>query len=254
MTDETTTTPEENTTPAPAPEAPAAEAKPAATSTDKKPADKPTDDNRPRGRAPRRGGRRDRSRKEPKEFEEAILRISRVTRVVKGGRRMRFQITVVIGDKKGRVGLGIGKSGEVIEGIKKAVTQAKKNLVHVSMLDGSVPHRVDAKFKASKVFLLPAPKGKGIIAGGAVRKILELAGYKDVLSKAHGSRNALNLAYATFDALSQLKKVKIEAKADETAEASEEKGEEKSKAPAAKKTAPKKKAPAKKPAAKKADK
>lgn len=174
------------------------------------------------GRGQRRG-RRDRKPREPKEFEEAILRISRVTRVVKGGRRMRFQITVVIGDKKGRVGLGVGKSGEVLEGIKKAVAKAKKNLVHVSMLDGSIPHEIEAKFKASKVLLFPAPAGKGIIAGGAVRKILELAGYHNVLSKAHGSRNSLNLALATFEALSKLRKVKkVEAKKEDSAEAKAE--------------------------------
>ncbi len=250
MTEEQATTPTPVATTA-TPETPpvSAEAKTTEkTSTaDKAPAEKGKED-APRGRSPRRGGRRERSAREPKEFEEAILRISRVTRVVKGGRRMRFQITVVIGDKKGRVGMGIGKSGEVIEGIKKAVTQAKKNLVHVSILKGSVPHRVDAKFKASKVFLLPAPEGKGIIAGGAVRKIMELAGYHNVLSKAHGSRNALNLAYATFNALSQLQNVKEAEKAEEKVE---EKPAEKDAETADKKKSPvDKKTPPKKPAKK----
>lgn len=225
MTEETTTPAAENATPTK--EAPATQAEPKGEKSD----------TAPRGsRPPRRGGRR--RPQEPKEFEESILDIARVTRVVKGGRRMRFRITVVIGDKKGRVGLGTGKSSEVLEGIKKAVASAKKQLVNVSMVDGTIPHQVDAKFKASKVMILPAVEGKGIIAGGAVRKILELAGYKDVLSKAHGSRNTLNLAYATFEALAKLQKVK---KAEPKTEKKEEKSQEKSvkKAPA-KKAAPKK--------------
>ena len=188
--------------------------------------------NRPR----RKGGKRNDRKKEPKEFEESILRIARVTRVVKGGRRMRFQVTVIIGDKKGRVGMGVGKSGEVLGGIQKAIAEAKKNLVRVSIENGTILHEVSAKFKASKVFLLPAPEGKGLIAGGAVRKILELAGVKDVLSKAHGSRNALNLARATFVALAELptKTVVMKKAEDKKEEVKEDKK------PAAKKAAPKK--------------
>jgi small subunit ribosomal protein S5 len=151
-----------------------------------------------------RGKRRERAPREVKEFEEAILKIDRVTRVVKGGRRMRFRITVVIGDKKGRVGFGIGKSAEVLTGIQKAVSLAKKNLITVSMVDGTIPHPANETFKSSRVILLPATEGKGIIAGGAVRKILELAGVRDVLSKSHGSRNKLNIANATFLALESL--------------------------------------------------
>lgn len=200
--------------------------------------------NRPR----KKGGRRNDRKKEPKEFEESILRIARVTRVVKGGRRMRFQVTVIIGDKKGRVGMGVGKSGEVLGGIQKAISEAKKNLVRVSIIDGTIAHEISAKFKASKVFLLPAPEGKGLIAGGAVRKILELAGVRNVLSKAHGSRNGLNLARATFAALADLP-----VKAVSPVKKAEAKKEEKEvkKAPAAKK-APAKKTAEKKPAAKKA--
>ncbi len=158
---------------------------------------------RGRGRGNQRGARR---RKEPKEFEEAIIQIARVTRVVKGGRRMRFRIAVIIGDKKGRVGFGIGKSGEVLGGIQKAVFAAKKNLIKISLDDvtESIPHEIKGKFKASQILLLPAPKGKGVIAGGAVRKILELAGVKNVLSKMHGSRNALNITRATLKALQEL--------------------------------------------------
>lgn len=155
-----------------------------------------------------RGGRnqRDRKKKEPKEFEESIIQISRVTRVVKGGRRMRFRIAVVIGDKKGRVGFGVGKSSEVLGGIQKAVFAAKKNLMTISLdkKNDSIPHEIKGKYKASQVLLLPAPKGKGVVAGGAVRKILELAGVKNVLSKMHGSRNSLNSTRATLNALGLL--------------------------------------------------
>ncbi len=154
------------------------------------------------GRGGRRGGGRER---EKKEFEESILRISRVTRVVKGGRRMRFQVTVAIGDKKGRVGLGVGKATEVMVGIQKAVAAAKKKLVTVPIFEDSIPHDIEAYFKATKVILIPAPEGTGVIAGGSVRTILDLAGIKNVLSKSHGSRNRLNTAYATFEALNLLR-------------------------------------------------
>ncbi len=157
-----------------------------------------------RERRPRKGGGRERKPREAKEFEEAILQIDRVTRVVKGGRRLRFRLTVVIGDKKGRVGFGIGKSAEVMTAIQKAVVQAKRNLITVPMNEGTLPHEANAIFKSSRVLLFPAPEGKGVIAGGAVRKILELAGVKDVLSKSHGSRNKLNIAVATFNALQSL--------------------------------------------------
>lgn len=142
--------------------------------------------------------------KEQKEFEETILQIARVTRVVKGGRRMRFRVSVIIGDKKGRVALGIGKAGEVLMAIQKAVAVAKKQLVRIPIFEDTIPHEINATFKASRVLLFPAPEGTGVIAGGAVRKILELAGVKNVLSKVHGSRNPLNIAYCTFTALAQL--------------------------------------------------
>ncbi|MCB9809832.1 30S ribosomal protein S5 [Candidatus Peribacteria bacterium] len=154
-----------------------------------------------RRRRNRKGKRQER---EEKEFEESILQIDRVTRVVKGGRRMRFRVSVVIGDKKGRVGFGIGKANEVMEGVQKAVSQAKKQLIRVPIYFDTLPHEVTASFKATKVTLFPAPAGKGLIAGGAVRKILELAGVRDVLSKVHGSRNSLNMAYATLQAIQML--------------------------------------------------
>jgi small subunit ribosomal protein S5 len=201
-----------------------------------------------RERRPRKGGGRDRKPREAKEFEEAILQIDRVTRVVKGGRRLRFRLTVVIGDKKGRVGFGIGKSAEVMTAIQKAVVQAKRNLITVPMDKGTLPHEANAIFKSSRVLLFPAPEGKGVIAGGAVRKILELAGVKDVLSKSHGSRNKLNVAVATFNALQSLETGKNPGakitKEDIAIEDAPEEKKEAPKAPAAKK------APAKKPAVK----
>ncbi len=208
-----------------------------------------------RERRPRRGGGRGgRKPREAKEFEEAILQIDRVTRVVKGGRRLRFRLTVVIGDKKGRVGFGIGKSAEVMTAIQKAVVQAKRNMITVPMNKGTLPHAANAQFKASRVLLFPAPEGKGVIAGGAVRKILELAGVRDVLSKSHGSRNKLNVACATFNALQSLETAKNPgAKITKEDVAMEEKVEEKKEQTT--KETPKKvaetKNPAKKPAAKK---
>jgi len=201
MTEEEKTT-TENTSPAPEAKVDKPAEKPAA-----KPEEKKKDDNRRGGgggNRGRRGGGRGRRDKEPKEFEEAVLQIDRVTRVVKGGRRMRFRIAMVIGDKKGRVGYGLGKSGEVLIGIQKSVAKAKRELINVPIFNDTIPHEVNGTFKASRVLLFPAPEGKGVIAGGAVRKILELAGVKNVLSKVHGSRNRVNIAVATFKALQML--------------------------------------------------
>lgn len=204
---------------------------------------------------PRRGVRRERKPKEAKEFEESILQIDRVTRVVKGGRRLRFRVSVIIGDQKGRVGFGIGKSSEVMIGIQKAVAKAKKNLIKVPIFNGTLPHSQKGEFKSSQVLLFPATEGKGIIAGGAVRKILELAGVKDVLSKVHGSRNKLNVAHATMNALQDLihedpNPKKETDKADETPK-KETPESKKSEKKDDKKEAPKKKAPAKKTTSKK---
>lgn len=206
------------------------------------------------GDRPARSRRDNRNRKprEPKEFEEAILQIDRVARVNKGGRTMRFRVSIVIGDKKGRVGFAVGKSGEVITAIQKAVAKAKKELITVPLYKDSIPHEVFESFKASKVLLFPAPEGKGVIAGGAVRKILELAGVKNVLSKTHGSRNRLNVARATMDALAQLQKREDpSAKKEEASEAETKKKAAPKKEAQAEKPAPKKKATAKKAAPKK---
>lgn len=143
---------------------------------------------------------------EPKEFDEEVIQLDRVTRVVKGGRRMRFRATVAIGNRKGRVGVGIAKSAEVVGAIKKAVTEAKKHMINIPIFNDTIPHRVSAKFKASKILLIPAGPGTGIIAGGATRIIIELSGVKNILSKSLGSSNRLNNSKATIDALIQLRK------------------------------------------------
>jgi len=148
--------------------------------------------------------RRKQSR-EPKEFEEEVIQIDRVTRVVKGGRRLRFRATVAIGNKKGKIGVGIGKSTEVQGAIKKAVAKAKKSLVEINMYGDTIPHRIETKFKSAKVLLIPAGEGTGIIAGGPVRKVVELAGIKNILSKSLGSNNKLNCVKATYKALSELR-------------------------------------------------
>ncbi len=150
-----------------------------------------------------------RREKEVKEFEEEVLQIDRVTRVVKGGRRLRFRCLVAIGDKKGRVGVGVGKATEVVSGIKKAVTRAKQSLVTVPLTDSdSIPHEVHIKHKAARMFIMPASPGTGVIAGGALRKILGLAGVKNVLSKNHGTNNKLVTAQAAIMALETLRPVK----------------------------------------------
>lgn len=164
----------------------------------------------PRGGNPR-GGHRGGNRREPSEYEEEVLQIDRVTRVVKGGRRLRFRATVVVGNKKGKVGIGIGKSNEVVIAIKKAIHQAKKDLVLVPLHNGTIPHEIRVKFKSAKILMLPASPGTGIIAGGAVRKIAELAGIKNMLSKIFGARNRITNAQATIIALRQLKKAAFSA-------------------------------------------
>lgn len=147
--------------------------------------------------------------REQKEFEEEVLQIDRVTRVVKGGRRLRFRATVAIGDKKGRVGVGIGKASEVVTGIQKAVSKAKANLVKVPITKGdTIPHSIRVKYKAAEMIIMPASPGTGVIAGGSLRKILHLAGVKNVLSKSLGSRNTLVAAQASIKALKTLRPIK----------------------------------------------
>lgn len=163
--------------------------------------------------------------KEVKEFEEAVIQVDRVTRVVKGGRRLRFRATVVIGDKKGSVGYGIGKATEVQQAIQKAVAKAKKRLIKVPVYNGTIPHLIQVKFKASSVMMKPASVGTGIIAGGAVRQILELAGVHNILSKSLGSNNKINTTKATYEALTKLR-LRPELETDKQKAAKQEAGED----------------------------
>lgn len=169
-----------------------------------------------RGGRDSRGGRRD--QKPPSEFAETTLSLDRVTRVVKGGRRMRFRAVVVVGNKKGKVGLGTGKANEVQAAVQKATKAAKRNLILVPLTKGTIPHEIDIKFKSAKLRLLPASEGTGVIAGGALRVIFDHAGVKNVLSKRFGTGNTLVNAQATVRALAQLKPVKGGAAAESDAE------------------------------------
>ena len=145
------------------------------------------------------------TKREPKEFEEEVIQIDRVTRVVKGGRKLRFRATVAIGNKKGKVGVGVGKSQEVTGAIQKAISKAKKEMLTVNLDGSTIPHNIKIKYKSSKILLLPASPGTGLIAGGTIRKVLDLAGVKDILSKSYGTTNKVNNTKATYEALKLLK-------------------------------------------------
>lgn len=150
--------------------------------------------------------------REPKEFVEKLVKLNRTAKVVKGGRRFSFSALTVVGDQKGRVGFGFGKANDVTEAIRKSIDRAKRNLVTVPLKNGTIPHEIQGKFKSSSVLLKPACSGTGIIAGGAVRAVLEAAGATDVLSKSLGSNAAVNVVRATFDAVEGLMDAKILAK------------------------------------------
>lgn len=155
--------------------------------------------------APAKGNRRRGGPREVKEFEEYMLQLDRVTRVVKGGRRMRFRASVVIGDRAGRVGFGMGKGADVQIAMRKAVTEAKKHIITVPVVNGTITHDSKVKFKSARILTLPASEGTGVIAGGAMRKILELAGVKNVLGKSFGTNNRVVVAQATMRLLTELR-------------------------------------------------
>ena len=147
---------------------------------------------------------RNRDRERDNEFVEKLIKLNRVAKVVKGGRRFSFSALVVVGDKKGRVGYGFGKANDVSEAIRKSVEKAKKNLILIPIKNDTVPHSYEGKFKSAKVMIKPASPGTGIIAGGPVRAIMEVGGVKDVLSKSLGSKNTMNITKAVFDGLENM--------------------------------------------------
>ena len=202
----------------------------------------PRADNRAsRGRQQGRGGRRDdrreRAPEAPKEFEEVVINIDRVARVVKGGRRFRFKALVVVGNRKNKVGVGVAKGADVQAAIGKATDVAKKHLITIPIVNETIPHEMEIKLAGYRVLIKPAAPGTGIIAGGVVRSVIGVTGIRNMLSKSLGSTNKVNIAYATIEALGGL------VPRDQWLNA-----EKSEKAPAKEKT---EKAPAKKPAAKK---
>lgn len=148
--------------------------------------------------------REDNRTAEEKQFEERVMHIDRVARVVKGGRRFRFRALVVVGDRKGRVGIGIAKGADVTSAVAKAVDTAKKNLMNIKLYKGTFPHESQAKVSGANILLKPASAGTGLIAGGVVRTVLEVAGVSNALSKSLGSSNKINTAYATLKALEEM--------------------------------------------------
>lgn len=153
--------------------------------------------------------RKEISEAQASEFEifEKVVQINRITRVVKGGRKLRFRALVVLGDKNGRVGVGVSKGKEVPLAIQKAVHKAKKTMVNINLKNTTIPHEIIYEHDGARVFLKPASHGTGIIAGGAVRAVVEVCGIQDILSKMLGSNNKINNVYATFEALKKLRKI-----------------------------------------------
>ena len=146
------------------------------------------------------------------EFKEKLVAVNRVTKVVKGGRNFRFSALVVVGDEKGRVGAGMGKAAEISEAIRKGTEDAKKHLINVPVLGTSIPQESIGRFGTGKVVLLPAPEGTGVIAGGAARAVLELAGIRDIRTKSYGTNNKINMVKATLEGLKQLRSAEEVAK------------------------------------------
>ena len=150
--------------------------------------------------------RREREEMKPDDgFKSKLVAVNRITKVVKGGRNMRFSALVVVGDGNGSVGIGTGKAAEVPEAIKKAEGMARRNLVKIALSEGTIPHEVIGKFGTSQVLMRPAPDGTGVIAGGSVRAVVELAGIKNITTKSYGSRNPINSVKATFGGLTSLR-------------------------------------------------
>jgi len=153
-----------------------------------------------RRRQSNRGGERERS-----EFDQKVVEVKRVTRVVAGGKRMRFRALVVIGDRKGKVGMGLKKGADVAESVNKAVNAAKKNMITLPLVNETIPHSLNVKYKSSSLMLKPAKPGTGVIAGGAVRSVMELSGVKNIVCKMLGSNNKVNNVKAVFSAFSKMK-------------------------------------------------
>ena len=150
-----------------------------------------------------------------KEFEEKIIKISRVSKTVKGGRRISFSVIAAVGDKKGKIGIGLGKANGVPDAIKKAISNAQKSMVNVSLRDTTIPHVIIGEFNATRVIMKPASEGTGIIAGSAARDILDLVGVHNILTKILGSKNKVNVAKATVQGLMSLRSAEQVAKARE---------------------------------------
>ncbi len=153
------------------------------------------------GNTGRRDNRRDQTPAEPKQFEEIVINIDRVSRVVKGGRRFRFKALVVVGDRKNKVGIGVAKGADVQAAISKATDVAKKHMITIPVANDTIPHDAEVRFSGAQVLLKPAAPGTGIIAGGVIRTIIGVTGIHNLLSKSLGSTNKVNIAYATIDAL-----------------------------------------------------
>lgn len=164
-------------------------------------------DTKQKSRGGSKRGRNRRRQRQPREFEQKILDLARVTRVTAGGKRMSFRCALVIGDKKGRVGLGVAKGSDVQIAIEKAYKQAKKNVIKVPIVNETIPHPITLKFGAALIMLKPAPSGTGLKSGGAMRMILEFAGVPNVVSKILNSNNKINISKATMQALSDLRHV-----------------------------------------------
>lgn len=154
-------------------------------------------------RKPRRSNRE--GGREPREFDQKVVEVKRVTRVVAGGKRMRFRALVVIGDHKGKVGIGLKKGMDVAESVNKAVNAAKKSMITLPLAGDTIPHQVKVKYKSSQLIMMPARPGTGVIAGGAVRSVLDMAGVKNVISKMLGSNNKVNNVRAAFAAFKMMK-------------------------------------------------